>query len=179
MKVYVMRHGKTVWNEIKRIQGRSNNRLGKVGKEATQEVASLYKDVQFDIIFCSPLMRTMQTANIMNQYHKARIVRDERLIEINQGIFTKRMKSSLTENEKLQRQNRNESCGMEKYESVYERVKAFLEDLKQQNCKSVLVVTHNVNASLIENILTSTKVDFNNNKHLLNFNNSEIKCFDL
>ncbi|MBP3630184.1 MAG: histidine phosphatase family protein, partial [Clostridia bacterium] len=69
MKVYVMRHGKTVWNEKNRIQGLSRNRLSKTGDELVKIVAERYKNVQFDVIFASPLMRTMQTANIMNSYH--------------------------------------------------------------------------------------------------------------
>ena len=116
MKVYVMRHGTTVWNEKGIIQGRSNNRLSQNGKILTEEVSQKYKDTKFDIIFCSPLMRTMQTANIMNKWHNVKIIKDERLIEINQGIFAKRLKASLTNIEKQQRQNREKSCGMEKYE---------------------------------------------------------------
>ena len=92
MKIYVMRHGKTNWNENGTIQGRSNNRLSNNGKAVVEEVALKQKDTKFDIIFCSPLMRTMQTANIMNQYHNVKILKDERLIEIEQGIFTRRKK---------------------------------------------------------------------------------------
>lgn len=51
-------------------------------------MALKYKDTKFDIIFCSPLMRTIQTANIINKFHNVKIVKDERLIEIDQGIFT-------------------------------------------------------------------------------------------
>ena len=129
MRIYVMRHGKTVWNEKGIIQGRSNNRLSQNGKIMTQEVSLKYKDTKFDVIFCSPLMRTMQTANIMNKYHNVKIIKDERLIEIDQGIFSRRLKFALTNVENEQRQNRDESCSMEKFESVYERTKDFLEYL--------------------------------------------------
>ncbi len=179
MKVYVMRHGKTVWNEKKRIQGRSNNRLGKLGKELTQEVSFKYKDISFDVIFCSPLMRTVQTANIMNRYHNVKIIKDARLIEVDQGVFTKRFKSTLTENEKRQRQSRDESCGMEKFESVYERTKEFVKFLKTQNYENVLIVTHNINASMIENIFEGLVVEFNNDKHILRFQNSDVKIFNM
>ena len=100
MKIYVMRHGTTVWNEKGITQGHTNNRLSKKGKILTEEVALKYKNINFDIIFCSPLMRTVQTANIMNKYHNSKIVKDSRLIEIDQGIFTGRSKYDLTEEEK-------------------------------------------------------------------------------
>lgn len=179
MKVYVMRHGTTVWNEKGIIQGRSNNRLSQKGKALTKEVALKYKNTRFDVIFCSPLMRTMQTANIMNKYHNVKIIKDERLIEINQGIFAKRLKTSLTNIEKQQRQNREKSCGMEKYENVYERTKNFLQYLKTQKYTSVLIITHNVGASFIADIFNNIKVDFNNDKHLRNFNNAEIRCYNI
>lgn len=179
MKIYVMRHGTTVWNEKGIIQGRSNNRLSQKGKALTQEVALKYKNTRFDVIFCSSLMRTIQTANIINKYHNVKIIKDERLIEIEQGVFAKRLKASLTKIEKRQRQNREKSCGMEKYEDVYERTKSFLQYLKTQKYTSVLIITHNVGASFIANILNNIEVDFNNDKHLKNFNNAEIKCFNL
>ena len=64
MKVYVMRHGTTVWNEKRITQGRTNNRLSKNGKALTEEVALKHKDVKFDAIYSSPLMRTMQTTTL-------------------------------------------------------------------------------------------------------------------
>ena len=100
MKVYVMRHGTTVWNEKGITQGRSRNRLSEKGKTLVLDAALNFKDVSFDIIFTSPLMRTVQTANIMNRYHSAKIIKDNRLIEIDQGIFTGKSKVNLSEEEK-------------------------------------------------------------------------------
>ena len=179
MKVYVMRHGTTVWNEKGIIQGRSHNRLSAVGKQLTQEVSLKHKNTAFDIIFTSPLMRTIQTANIMNQNQNIKIVRDERLIEINQGIFTGRKKSQLTKQEELRRKTHSPEWDMEPYKFVFERTQNFINDLKTQNFKNVLIVTHNLNASFMEAILTNKQVDFNNQTHTKNFNNAQIKSFNL
>ena len=177
MNIYVMRHGTTVWNEKGIIQGRSHNRLSKNGKILVKEVSKKHKNTKFNIIFSSPLMRTMQTANIMNQYHKVKIIKDDRLIEINQGIFTGRKKNSFTEKERQLRAVRDESCGMEKYQSVYLRVKDFLNELISS--RNVLIITHNVNATFIANILSGNKVDFENWNHTHNFDNAEIRCFEI
>lgn len=177
MKIYVMRHGKTVWNEKQITQGQTNNRLSKNGKIKTQEVAQKYADTSFDVIFCSPLMRTMQTANIMNAFHGIKIIKDARLIEIDQGIFTGRSKNSLTDEEKKHKLSRDKKYGLETYQSVQKRTKNFIEDLKKLQYKSVLIITHNVSASFIEEIVTNKNNDTNcENRH---FDNSEIKCFDL
>ena len=180
MKVYVMRHGTTVWNEKGITQGHTNNRLSKKGKILTEEVALKYKNINFDIIFCSPLMRTVQTANIMNKYHNSKIVKDSRLIEIDQGIFTGRSKYDLTEEEKRLKTARAKECGMESYQSAFSRTENFIRDLsKNKQYKNVLIITHNVNASFIADIFNKIKVDFLNNNHLRNFNNAEVKCFDI
>ena len=101
MKIYIMRHGSTVWNEKGITQGRSRNMLSENGRFLVQELANKYKNIQFDVIFSSPLMRTMQTSNIMNKYHNVKIIKDERLIEIDQGVFTGRSKNDLTEDYNL------------------------------------------------------------------------------
>ena len=82
MKVYIMRHGTTVWNEKNITQGRSQNRLSVSGKQLVEKVAKQNSALKIDVIFSSPLMRTMQTANIMNKYHNVPILKDERLTEI-------------------------------------------------------------------------------------------------
>ena len=180
MNIFVMRHGTTVWNEKGITQGRTNNRLSKSGIELTKQQSEKYKNANFDKIYCSPLMRTVQTANIMNKFHNVMITKDDRLIEIDQGIFTGRHKDDLTEEESKLKFSRSASCGMESYESVYDRSKAFLLDIKN-NCKfeNVLVITHNCNATLLEDLLLEIDVDYNNDKHVRNFKNAEIKQFKL
>lgn len=180
MNIYVMRHGTTVWNEKGITQGRTNNRLSKRGIALTKEVAEKYKDVEFDVIYCSPLMRTVQTANIMNKFHNVKVLKDERIIEIDQGIFTGRSKYSLTEKEKNLKFYRDISCNMESYQSAYNRAKDFLIYIKN-NCmfNNVLIITHNCNATFLENLLLDVKVNFNNDNHLRNFKNAEIKKFNL
>ena len=73
-----MRHGTTVWNEKGITQGRSSNMLSQSGKALTEQAANMLKDVQIDVIFASPLMRTMQTANIINKYHIACLSKTKR-----------------------------------------------------------------------------------------------------
>ncbi len=60
MDIYVMRHGTTVWNEKRILQGITKNRQSKNDIELVNNVAVQYKDVKFDVIISSPLMRTMQ-----------------------------------------------------------------------------------------------------------------------
>ena len=178
MKIYVMRHGLTVWNEKGITQGHTNNRLSKSGKSFVEEVSLKYKDTKFDVIFSSPLMRTMQTSNIMNKYHNVKIVKDDRLIEIDQGIFAGKTKFDLTEEEQTLKSMRSASCGLESYESAYKRAQNFINDIISKNkYQNILIVTHNVIASFISSILNKNNVNFNNSQNLRNFDNAEIRKF--
>ena len=172
MKIYVVRHGKTVWNEKGIIQGQSQNRLSNTGKAVITEVATKTKNINFDVIFCSPLMRTVQTANIFNAFHNVKVIKDDRLIEISQREYTGKKYANLTEEEKNLRKQYNLSTN----EIAYNSVKSFLNDLLNKNSyQSVLIVTHNQIASFIDSILTNKKVDFNEYVNI--FANGEIKQY--
>lgn len=179
MKIYIMRHGLTVWNEKNIHQGRSKNRLSKAGIKATNLIAQKYFDEKFDVIFCSPLMRAVQTANIMNKLHNKKIIKDYRLIEIDQGIFTGRKKDSLTEQEKKIKTERNEKYGLETYESVYKRAKEFINEILLHNkYNSVLIITHNCVATILSTILENKQILFDD-KSCRQFTNSTIKMFEV
>lgn len=180
MKIYVMRHGRTVWNEKQICQGRSANRLSKTGKEQVKSQAEKYKDIKVDIIFSSPLMRTMQTTNIMNKILKAKVVKDNRIIEVDQGIFTGQRKKGLTDEEKFELNQHSKNSGMETYEEIYLRVIDFIRFLRQNyKGKNILVVTHGMIASYIEKIGTSLELKREEIKNYSTFQNAEIKKIEI
>ena len=174
MKIYVIRHGTTVWNEKGIIQGQSQNRLSNKGKVEVKAVATKTKNTNFDVIFCSPLMRTVQTANIFNAFHKVKVIKDHRLIEMNQKQYTGKKREDLTAQEKILRKQYNLSTN----EIAYGNAKIFLDDLLAKNSyQSVLIVTHNQIASFIDYILTNKKVNFGENVNI--FANGEIKQYEI
>ena len=89
-ELLILRHGITVWNELKITQGRTNNSLSERGEKEVENTALAFKDKKVDLIYCSPLKRTIQTAEIFNFFHNSPIIFDDRLIEIDQGIFSGR-----------------------------------------------------------------------------------------
>ena len=146
MEIYVMRHEKTVWNEKRICQGRSQNRLSKFGKSQAENQATKYKDTKFDIIFASPLMRTMQTTNIMNKYHKAKVIRNDRLLEVDEGIFTGKKKGDLTDEQRYLINQNKKSSGVETYEHIYERTIDFLNFLRNNYFEGqVVAIIHRTN----------------------------------
>ena len=75
MNLYVMRHGRTNYNEL----GLCNDdptadvHLNDIGQQQAQAAAEQLRDVALDRIIVSPLPRTRQTAEFVNQYHHAPI----------------------------------------------------------------------------------------------------------
>ena len=178
MRIYIMRHGTTVWNEKEITQGRSQNRLSIAGKSLAEEVSLKNKNTKFDIIISSPLMRTMQTSNIMNKYHKVKILKDERLTELDKGIFTGRKKESLTKEELELKKTLHPSTKIESKDQVYARVKSFVDHLKEiKNYDNILVVTHAIVANLMCDILNNQEIQLNHYRS--NFKNCEIRCFEI
>ncbi len=176
MVIYIMRHGQTVWNSKGIIQGRSNNRLSRLGKQQVEKQAFTLKDEHLDLIISSPLMRTIQTANIMNSYHHCKIIKDERIIEVNQGDFTKRKKSSLSENELENYKSRNISFGLEQSDEILMRVKNFVNDVVNSfKQKTILIVTHRAIANVLYYLLLNNKCTLENINDLELFNNAVIQ----
>lgn len=85
--LYIMRHGKTDWNQLRKLQGRTDIPLNDIGREMARKAAETYKDVHFDVCFCSPLSRAFETAQIFLAGRDIEIIPDERLVEMSFGIY--------------------------------------------------------------------------------------------
>jgi len=86
-KLYIIRHGKTDWNEIHKLQGRTDVPLNESGIKMAEEASERYKDVHFDICFSSPLIRAAETARIVLKGRDIPIIYDDRLKEMCFGIY--------------------------------------------------------------------------------------------
>lgn len=85
MKLYIMRHGKTSWNKIKKLQGRSDILLSQEGIDLAQEVGEGMKDIPIDLVISSPLIRAKQTAELVMSGRNLPMITDRRLIEMSFG----------------------------------------------------------------------------------------------
>lgn len=62
MRLYIVRHGETAWNRIRRLQGHSDIPLNENGIKLAEETGKGLSDVPFDLCIAGPLIRTRQTA---------------------------------------------------------------------------------------------------------------------
>lgn len=87
--LYIIRHGKTDWNEQHRLQGRTDIPLNAEGIAMAEKAANEYKDIHFDVCYCSPLTRARQTAELVLKERKDEVpvIIDERLVEMGFGEY--------------------------------------------------------------------------------------------
>lgn len=87
MRLLVVRHGRTDWNELGKIQGCADIELNEVGRNQARETGEKLKNEKIDLIISSPLIRTKQTAGIINEGRNIDIIYDERIKERDFGEF--------------------------------------------------------------------------------------------
>jgi len=63
---YITRHGETVWNTKKIMQGHSDSPLTENGINQAKATAKKLQDVPFAQVFSSDLLRTKRTAEIIS-----------------------------------------------------------------------------------------------------------------
>lgn len=156
MKLYVIRHGETDRNKANRVLGRSDLPLNATGRRQADLAGIQLAKIHFDAIYSSPMIRVDQTAHeiIKYQHLPAPIIYDDRLIEMNFGIYEGRLRTD-PEFQKAKRNFFKPLSGGESYMEVACRVYSFLDDLAKKAGKyaldNVLIVTHGGIMRMIEN----------------------------
>ena len=156
--LYIIRHGKTDWNEKRKLQGRTDIPLNEEGRQMARKAQAAARSLTFDVCYCSPLLRARETAEILLEETGVPIVFDKRLLEMCFGAFEGVENSfddpSLAINVLFQKSEEYVSCeGSESFEELFARTGAFLRevvypDLEQG--KNVLIVGHGaMNSSIV------------------------------
>ena len=147
-QVYFVRHGQTEWNAIHRMQGRWNSDLSELGREQADVNGKLLADLDIQAMFASPLDRTRQTADIINQYVNVPVVHDDRIVEWDCGDWS----GHLYDEVKAKWQDewaaleadrfhyRGPNC--ENYPDMIQRATPFLEELRLHEARNITVVSH-------------------------------------
>lgn len=145
MNIILVRHGQTDWNKKDLLQGVTNIELNETGKEQAKETAKILEDVKIDLIYCSPLNRTLDTAKTINNKRNLEINVDNRLIERKFGDY-EGTKGFLDLKKYWNLELNLSDNNVEPMKAYIERVETFLKDLyiRYGNTnKNILVVTHN------------------------------------
>ncbi|MBI5393126.1 histidine phosphatase family protein [Candidatus Woesearchaeota archaeon] len=133
-------HGTTTDNEQDIATGWNHGILSEKGIKQSEELGKLMKNKKFDAVFCSDLKRAVDSAKICFG-NKFQIIQDKRLREANYGEFTG--KSCMLFKKDLTIFISKKFPHGESYKDVEQRIKNFLEFLKQQyDGKRIAIVAH-------------------------------------
>jgi len=69
MKLYLLRHGETNWNTLRRLQGTLDVPLNEKGRRLAELTGQGMKDIPFSAAFASDLSRAYETAGLILQYN--------------------------------------------------------------------------------------------------------------
>ncbi len=148
MILLLIRHGESEFNAQGRIQGQLDVALTETGRKQAAALAERLAGEQLDAIFASPLERAYETARAVAARIGHEIRTDERLREINAGIF-----QGLTREEMIARYPDQELrwtarepdfrvTGGETRRELMERGRAALEAIRETGLARVAVVSH-------------------------------------
>lgn len=153
MKIYMIRHGETNWNQENRLQGKTDIPLNENGISLARQAAERFAAVDFDLAYTSPLLRARQTAETILEGRNVPVYEEKRIEEIGFGeyegmVYTKTYSDIPDERFSyffMKPEAYQPATGGERIEELLEREEDFLRELfANQNLqdKTILISTH-------------------------------------
>lgn len=159
-KIFLLRHGETLWNTEQRLQGHKNSDLTEVGREQASQSGLALKRLGADSfrLISSPLGRCRETANIIAEaleFDSSNIEYVDRVKEISFGSWEGQQIHDIQEMDSeafnLRKANRWDvpAPGGESYSMVAERLNEWLKDIEGQ---SLILVSHGCAGRILRGI---------------------------
>ena len=168
LHLYIMRHGETDYNKQQLAQGASDIPLNETGKaqaaDARKELAQ--KEIVFDAIYASPLIRAIETAEILTGKTRDAFTIDDRLVEMHFGeaegkSFVKNSFAMTLLN--TDPEHYDAPVGGETVHEVFERAGSFLDSMREKYAEEtkeddlhVFVATHGMTIRAMLGVIRGT-----------------------
>jgi len=144
MKVYLIRHGKTLAN-TRGLLYYGDEGLSQEGIEDLHELKDIYKDLSIDYLYCSDLKRAIETAAIL--FTKSV---DEYREDIQEFNFCGEKECLLPKGEMKfkAKQDLNDlgyvviDDSRDSYDYFVKRIKDFILEVQSKECENIVVVSH-------------------------------------
>ena len=136
-KIIYFVHGTTYDNASGKCSGWKQVELNDLGKEQAKNLGKLTKDIKFDVMFTSDLIRAMDSANLA--WPNIKTIQDKRLRECNYGDYDGESKDLVVYEDHIE----NSFPNGESLKDVEERIKDFISFLKENySDKTIGIVAH-------------------------------------
>ena len=179
MKIIIIRHGETEENAAGIIQGQSHGTLSKKGIEQARKVGERLKDEKIDVIYSSDLERALNTAKEIHKHHPTiPLSKRKEIIEMYYGDLQDKQKDEINyyyhkENDPDYFKKNN----VESIESLYERVKKFLDEIqKKHKEETIVIVSHAATIKAI--MLVLNKMEHNEIEKIPKKKNTGVSVYE-
>ncbi|WP_062104388.1 histidine phosphatase family protein [Bacillus niameyensis] len=149
--LFITRHGETIWNTEKRMQGWSDSALTESGIKNAIELGERLKNIDFKVILSSPSERTKATSRLIRGKRDIPILQDENLREINLGEWEGETLPAIKERYRKEFDAFWNSpqdytpIGGETFEDIKKRAALVIKRIREEYPNgNVLIVTHSV-----------------------------------
>lgn len=139
MKIYLVRHGQVPHNASHQYNTKDED-LTDAGIKQALEVKEKIKNINFDIVYSSPLIRARHTAEIITD--NSDFVFDDRLKERNCGSLSGKPLEVTNRVEYWNYYTDIQYGTSENIQEFFKRVYNFLDELKTKGYENVLIVGH-------------------------------------
>ena len=164
-EIYFTRHGQTVWNLTKRLQGSANSELTEEGIERAKILSKRLNAIDLDCIYTSPIKRAYETALILKGNKDIDVICEEGLRELSFGEYEGHTEEELLkegrgqEIAKIFNGEMHVKCPKgETLEELYKRVGIALDNiLAKSDNKKILIVSHGMALKAIVNYFRKDK----------------------
>ena len=137
IKIIYFVHGTTYDNAAEKCSGWKQVELNELGREQAKNLGNVTKDIKFDVIFTSDLVRAIESSNIAWQNYEK--IQDKRLRECNYGDYDGESKKLVVYEEHVNEPFPNG----ESLKDVEKRIADFIDFLKKEYAgKTIGIVAH-------------------------------------
>jgi alpha-ribazole phosphatase len=157
-KIYLVRHGRIDIGKEKCYIGVTDLTLSKEGITQAEKLKKFFSDIDIEKAYVSPLIRCIQTSDIILENRNVERILMKELMEINLGCWEGKSFRYIKKFFPEQFKDRGENIdtfvtpGGESFEQLKERVIPAFEAIKENSTGNVLIVAH---AGVIRVILSS------------------------
>ena len=147
-RIYLIRHAQSEYNEKGIFQGRLDSDLTPLGFVQSRLLVRRFKEEKPEIIFTSPQRRAYKTALTLSDILQIPLIVEERIREMSFGVLEGNHFWTMFEENKdmilnwLKDPVKNPLPTQEDMKTFEERIKGFLEELKNRKEKVIAVVGH-------------------------------------
>ena len=188
-RLFLVRHGQTLWNSENRFQGRLDSALTEQGQRQADANGRLLARHGVQRLLVSPLGRTTETAYIINSYTQAPIDFDDALVERDCGAWSGLTFQDIQQQQPLAWQARlrapweHRPPGGENLPDVVARIAPVVEGLLEGADGCVAIVSHGVvGKALLSHCLALAPADAaavrqpNDVTYALTFHDGQVGC---